>query len=48
MNRNILFALVGGLAVVSAVLGYQLYQERQKPAGLHIDLGKGGLSVQTK
>ena len=30
--------------VVLAVLGYQLYKERQKPTGIEINVGKDGLS----
>ena len=47
MNRNILYLVIGALIVIAAVIGYQLYQERQ---GTHIDItvGKGGISVDTK
>ena len=45
MNRsNILYLAVGALAVVVAVLGYQLYQDRKKPEGVNINLGPGGIS----
>jgi len=33
---------------VAAVLGYQLYQERQKTTGIEINLGKGGISIEKK
>ena len=48
MNRNVLYALVGALAVVSAIFGYQLYQERQKTAGIEINVGKSGISIEKK
>lgn len=49
MSRsNILFLLVGALVIVVAVLGYQLYQDRKQPEGVHIDLGPGGLTIQKK
>jgi predicted negative regulator of RcsB-dependent stress response len=30
MNRNILYLVIGALAVVAVVLGYQVYQARQE------------------
>lgn len=49
MSRsNILFLVVGALAVVAIVLGYQLYQDRKKPEGVNINLGPGGISIQKK
>ena len=47
MNRNILYAVVGALAVISAVLGYQYYQEQQK-TGIEITVGNGGVSINKK
>jgi hypothetical protein len=47
-RNNILYLVVGALAVGAAVLGYQLYQERQKP-GLSISIGgKEGLKIEGK
>ena len=40
MNRNILYLVVGVLAVAAAVFGYQLYQDRQKTTGIQINVGK--------
>lgn len=48
MNRNVLYAIVGALIVVVAVLGYNLYQERKKPDGLSINIGPNGLKIDTK
>jgi hypothetical protein len=49
MSRsNILYLAVGALAVVVAVLGYQLYQNKKKPEGVNINLGPGGISIQKK
>lgn len=48
MNRNVLYLLVGVLVVVAAVLGYQVYQERQRTHGIEITVDKGGLSIETK
>jgi RsiW-degrading membrane proteinase PrsW (M82 family) len=49
MNRtNLLYLVIGALAVGVAVLGYQAYQERQKPA-LSISIGgKDGLKIEGK
>jgi len=46
INRNILFAIVGVLAVAVGVLGYSLYQERNKPEGVSINVGPGGLKIE--
>jgi hypothetical protein len=46
ISRNILFAIVGVLAVAVGVLGYSLYQERNKPEGVSINVGPGGLKIE--
>ena len=49
MNRtNILYLIIGALVIVVAVLGYQLYQDRHQPEGVHIEVGPGGLSIEKK
>jgi hypothetical protein len=49
VNRtNILYLTIGVLIVAVAVLGYELYQERHPPEGLHIDVGPNGLSIDKK
>jgi len=45
MNRNMLFLVIGALAVATAVFGYQFYQEQQK-SGIDISVGKSGLSIE--
>jgi predicted negative regulator of RcsB-dependent stress response len=47
-RNNILYLAIGALVVVSAVLGYQLYQDRKKPEGVNINLGPGGISIEKK
>ncbi len=47
MNRNGLYLAIAVLAVAALALGYGLYRERQK-SGIQIDVGNGGLSIQTK
>ena len=48
MNRNILILAICVLAIVGAVLGYQLYEERRQPDGVQITVGPGGLSIEKK
>jgi hypothetical protein len=49
MNRtNILYAIIGVMIVAVAVLGYELYQERHPPEGVHIDVGPNGLTIEKK
>jgi predicted negative regulator of RcsB-dependent stress response len=48
MNRNVLYLVIGVLAIVTVVIGYQLYQERQKTTGIEIDVGKNGISIEKK
>ena len=49
MSRsNILYLAVGALVVVVAVLGYQVYQDKKKPEGVNINLGRGGISIEKK
>ena len=49
MNRtNVLYLVIGALAVGIVVLGYQVYQDRQTP-GLSISIGgKEGLKIEGK
>jgi RsiW-degrading membrane proteinase PrsW (M82 family) len=49
MNRNnLLYLVVGALAVVVAILGYNLYQEKKQPDGMQINVGPGGISIEKK
>ena len=48
MNRNTLYLVIGALAVVALVVGYLLYQERQKTTGIDINVGERGISIETK
>ena len=47
-RNNVLYLIVGALAVTVVVLGYNLYQDRKEPKGLHINLDEKGLSIQKK
>ena len=48
MNRNVLYLVIGALVVAAGVLGYMLYQERQKTTGIEINVGKSGISIEKK
>ncbi len=48
LNRNVLYLVIGVLAVAAAVFGYQLYQERQKTTGIEINVGKIGITIEKK
>lgn len=48
MNRNVLYLVIGALAVAAGVFGYMLYQERQKTTGIEINVGKSGISIEKK
>jgi hypothetical protein len=47
-NRNVLYAAIGALVIVAAVLGYNLYQAKKQPEGLQINVGPDGLKIQSK
>jgi RsiW-degrading membrane proteinase PrsW (M82 family) len=48
INRNVLYLIIGVLAVAVGVLGYNLYQARKQPEGLQINVGPDGLKIQSK
>jgi len=49
VNRtNILYAIIGVLIIAVTVLGYELYQERHPPEGVHIEVGPNGLTIEKK
>lgn len=47
MNRNTMLIIIAVLAIASAVLGYQVYQERHK-SGVEISIGNSGISIEKK
>jgi hypothetical protein len=47
-NRNFLYMIIGALAVALGVVGYNLYEAKQEPKGLQINVGPNGLHVQDK
>jgi hypothetical protein len=47
-NTNVLYAVIAALAVIAAVLGYQLYEAKKEPQGVQINIGPGGVSMEKK
>lgn len=47
-RNNLLYLVIGALAVVAAILGYNLYQEKKQPEGMQINVGPGGISIEKK
>jgi hypothetical protein len=47
-RNNILYLIIGALTVTVVVLGYNLYQDRKQPKGLHINLDEKGLLIEKK
>jgi hypothetical protein len=47
-SRNLLYLIIGILAVAVGVLGYNLYQAKKEPEGLQINVGPNGLKIQNK
>jgi len=45
-QRNGLYLIIGVLVAVIAVGGYFYYQETHK-SGIDVEVGKGGISVET-
>ena len=47
-RNNMLYLLVGALAVVAAILAWNLYQAKKQPDGVQINVGPGGLTIEKK
>lgn len=47
-NKNVLYLIIGVLAVAVVVLGVNLYQTKKQPEGLQINVGPDGLKIQSK
>jgi hypothetical protein len=49
LNRdNVIYLVIGALIAAVAVLGFELYQAKKEPPGLHINVGEKGLSIESK
>ena len=47
MSRNLLYAVVGVLAIIVAVLGVAIEREREKPPGVTIELKNSDLTLSS-
>ena len=47
-RNNVLYLVIGVLAVVSVVLGYQYYRDHRQAQTVEISVGKGGISIEKK
>lgn len=48
MSREILMGIVLVLLVGIGALGWSLYEEKKKPDGVEISVGRNGVSIQEK
>ncbi|WP_322989171.1 hypothetical protein [Hoeflea sp.] len=46
MSRNTLYIVIAVLVIGVAIIGFQLYQEQQKPSGVEIKIGESGISIE--
>ena len=47
-RNNMLYLAVGALAVVAAILAWNLYETKKQPDGVQINIGPGGVSIDKK
>ncbi len=48
MSRNVAYIVIAVLAAATLILGYQYYRQQQNTAGIHIQFGNGGASIEAK
>jgi RsiW-degrading membrane proteinase PrsW (M82 family) len=46
LNRNMLYMVIGALAVVVVALGVYIYQQQTKPEGVELKFDDNGISIQ--
>ena len=46
MSRNLLYAITAVFGVAIVVLGYLVYEDRQKSKGVEIKIDDNGISIQ--
>lgn len=46
MNRNLLYGICAVFGVAVVVLGYMVYEDRQKAKGVEIKIDDSGISIQ--
>lgn len=48
ISRNMLFLIIGALAVAVAILSYKVYEDNRQPKGVQLNIGPSGISVEKK
>jgi hypothetical protein len=48
LDRNTLMLISSALVVAIIVLSYLLYEARRQPTGVQINIGPGGVTIETK
>lgn len=48
MNRNTTALILAALVVGVGILGFMLYQEKQKTSGVEISVGGGKIEIEKK
>ena len=46
MSRNLLYGILAVFGVAVVVLGYMVYEDRQKAKGIEIKIDDNGISIQ--
>jgi hypothetical protein len=47
-RNNVLYTMIGVLAVAASLFAIQLYMEKQKATGVEISIGERGISIEKK
>ncbi len=48
MQNNRMYFITGILVMAVIGLGAWIYQEQQRPSGVDISIGKGGVSIESR
>lgn len=46
MSRNMLYLIIGALAVIAIGFGIYVYQQETQPSGIEIQVNEQGISVE--
>ncbi|MCV3241306.1 hypothetical protein [Mesorhizobium sp. ZC-5] len=48
MNQNVLYLIIGALAVIVIALGVYVYQKESEPSGVEMRIDDSGISIEEK
>ncbi len=48
MNQNVLYLIIGALAVIVIALGVYVYQKESEPSGVELRIDDSGISIEEK